>query len=251
MTSAKKQSATLFVIDEHAFRRESIVRCLRQLRWPGDIVAIPSVEDFLAWPERSSYSRQLAILSLGGLTAKSAPVQRWIRRLHSSDPSLRVVILSDLSEPSDLMAALEAGVSGFVPTSLEPAIVLHALGLIAAGGKFYPPILLPEPSQPGPTHLAHLVSGVHPSMLTTCQSKVLECLRLGKSNKLIARELVLSEATVKAHVREIIRKLGVQNRTQAALYAPLVPLTQEADGRRLPETVLAPRPQPSHLQLAG
>jgi DNA-binding NarL/FixJ family response regulator len=247
MARTAKELPMLCVIDEHAFRRESIVQCLRRFCWPGNIVATPSVEGFLAGPGRNSHPGQLVILSLGSLTAKSVPVQRWINCLHSSDPNLQVVILSNLNEPSDLpIAALEAGVSGFIPTSLEPAVVRRALELIAAGGRFYPPILLPEPSQPRPAHLTYVVPKAHSHTLTACQSKVLEHLRLGRSNKLIARELKLSEATVKAHVHKIIRKLGVRNRTQAALYAPLLPNIREADGNRLPETALAPR-----LQLAG
>jgi DNA-binding NarL/FixJ family response regulator len=133
-----------------------------------------------------------------------------------------------------------------MPTSLDPVAALEALTIIRSGGYFFPRSALSHihftPERPGagtsaPVHFTSerptvgtsfdgsepvdarsLVSTEeHGKKLTAKQVEVLNLLRRGATNKLIARQLGLSEATVKVHVRGIMRKFGVTNRTQVAV----------------------------------
>jgi DNA-binding NarL/FixJ family response regulator len=96
---------------------------------------------------------------------------------------------------------------------------MGALDLVLAGGIYVPSALI-EPSQPRPSVATPLRTHAEPwSDLTRRQRDVLALISQGKSNKLIADALAMSESTVKAHVKQIIKRLNVANRTQAALIA--------------------------------
>ncbi len=126
-----------------------------------------------------------------------------------------LALISDHKDRAEVTAALRHGVCGFFPSSLEPGLARYAFGFVLAGGTYFPPLILKQLSIGG----AEVDSreGDLTVSLTPRQLDVLAVLREGKSNKLIARDLLLSEATVKVHVRQIMRKLGAVNRTQAAL----------------------------------
>lgn len=103
---------------------------------------------------------------------------------------------------------------GFMPTSIEPAVAFQALSFIRSGGSFLPPSALSTSLREA------TMNGVAPvSDLTARQEEVFGRLCKGLSNKAIARQLDMSEATVKVHARHIMRKFGVANRTQLAVAA--------------------------------
>jgi DNA-binding CsgD family transcriptional regulator len=110
---------------------------------------------------------------------------------------------------------------------IDPGVALRALGFILCGGTFFPPHALADLSQvsakstgAGAGTSSRSGSPITlPGGLTSRQREVLDCLRHGRSNKQIARELNMQEATVKVHIRQIMRRLGVKNRVQAAIEA--------------------------------
>ena len=150
----------------------------------------------------------------------STLVQRSVLELRRLFADLKFVVLSDHYGPDELVSAFRAGASGFLPLSLEPQVVLRALDLILAGGMFYPPTLLSRYARPtvaGSDHVRLPAEAV--PELTPRQIRVVEGIMAGKSNKDIASDLAISDATVKVHMRTIMKKLGVHSRTQVALLA--------------------------------
>lgn len=147
------------------------------------------------------------------------------RTLHTSrDWGLRqqygnipVIVLSDATtalEPRMIRAALEDGVRGFICTqTCEMRTVSAAIRFVIAGGIFAPvDLLLAGDMKPPHDHS----DAVPPDgLLTPRQATVLSLLQQGKANKIIAYELGMSESTVKVHIRNIMRKMGATNRTQA------------------------------------
>jgi DNA-binding NarL/FixJ family response regulator len=128
-------------------------------------------------------------------------------------------IISDRTDPDDAVAAAELGFQAFLPAILPLDIVKQALIFIMNGGTYFPrEALLATLSIHARMPNRHRSVDGSPN-LTQRQTEVLERLRFGRSNKHIARELNMQEATVKVHVRQIMRKLGAANRTQAALLA--------------------------------
>jgi DNA-binding NarL/FixJ family response regulator len=121
---------------------------------------------------------------------------------------LRVLVLTSATEPSTAAAAVRAGAAGVVYKDIDPAALIRAIRAVHDGNV----LLAPEA-------VGSLVRGSRADTLTAREREVLDGIADGKSNREIARLLRVSEKTVKAHVSAVLAKLGVQDRTQAAVYA--------------------------------
>jgi DNA-binding NarL/FixJ family response regulator len=133
-------------------------------------------------------------------------------------PKTRVVVVSGWQRREDIIAALRAGVHGYVPKSLGAAELGSALRLVLQGSIFVPPSLaeVTPADRPNARTRTSSVGGGTPS-LTPRQQQVLPLLVEGRSNKEIARTLNLREGTVKIHMAALIRNLGTPNRAAAAV----------------------------------
>ena len=148
-----------------------------------------------------------------------------VARLRTQAPALPVIVLSG-SEDVDLMRSLiDLGVLGFIPKAYSPEVMLSAIRLVLAGGIYIPPLLLAnaqaqgwQPETPAaPAHDANRsIDGLR-NLLTERQIDVMRLLSQGKPNKLIARDLGISEGTVKIHLAAIFRALNVRNRVEAVV----------------------------------
>ena len=205
---------TVLVVDDHPLFREGLSQVLRGLADETCVVAEDDAERAL---DRARDLQDLDLilldLSMPGMNGFAA-VQRFRREV----PGVPVVIVSAHEEPADVRRALKLGALGYIPKSTPPQVLLDALRLVLGGGIYVPPVYLqagtPLPAPGGPIH-----DDSAGDPLTGRQLDVLLLLSQGKSNKVIARELDLSEKTVKAHVTALFRALGVVNRTQAAIAA--------------------------------
>jgi DNA-binding NarL/FixJ family response regulator len=205
----------VLVVDDHPLFREGLKVVLQGLAQDTEIVTQAGAEEALA-AARAIDDLDLVLLDLSmpGMNGFTA-VQRFCREI----PGVPVVIISAHEEPADVRRALSLGALGYIPKSTPPQVLLDALRLVLGGGVYVPPLFLDA----GKTHDAPPAPGAEAEPgdgeLTERQGDVLVLLSQGKSNKLIARELDLSEKTVKSHVTALFRALGVVNRTQAAIAA--------------------------------
>ncbi|MFM2446655.1 MAG: hypothetical protein RI936_1102, partial [Pseudomonadota bacterium] len=122
---------------------------------------------------------------------------------------VRLVVLSADENPSVVRELVSLGVAGYIPKSHRTEVILQAVRLVLAGGTYAPLRLMEGGTPPCERN----------GTLTPRQKAVLECLARGLPNKLIARELGLTEGTVKVHLMAIFRALDVRNRTEAVLAA--------------------------------
>jgi len=113
-----------------------------------------------------------------------------------------------------MQQALDAGAHGFIPKTTPTAVLLSAIKLILAGGIYIPPELYDAKPPP---YLAINANEFMELGLTIRQSEVMTLICSGLSNKAIAYELGITEATVKAHVTVILKHYGVSSRTQLLL----------------------------------
>lgn len=148
-------------------------------------------------------------LILTDLAMPGMPWHESLRRLKENNPDTPIVVLSAVTEPENVLQAVDIGASGFIPKTSSNKIILSALHLILAGGLYLPSELLSLQNKPEDT----AVKGI----LTPRQLDVLRLMGQGKPNKIIARELDLSEGTVKLHVTAILKALNVINRTGAVI----------------------------------
>ncbi|SEL51653.1 response regulator [Nonomuraea pusilla] len=139
-----------------------------------------------------------------------------------SGTSTRVVVLTSVSDPSDVGPAMRAGASGFLYKDVDPQALVQAVRAVHGGQVLLAPeaaeAVLAAPPPPGDGRRQD-AAPAGPAPLTEREREVLALIAAGRSNREIARSLAVAEKTVKTHVSNVLMKLGVQDRTQAALYA--------------------------------
>jgi two-component system nitrate/nitrite response regulator NarL len=136
-----------------------------------------------------------------------------LRVLRQAFPTARIVVLADDLSVDMLRAAMGGGADGFLSKSVSPEALIQSLQLIMLGEKVFPTnlaaMLLDMTAAPG-----HSLRGLSPR-----EQEILQALVTGASNKVIAYKLGITEATVKVHLKTLLRKIDVNNRTQAAIWA--------------------------------
>ncbi|MEO3853456.1 response regulator transcription factor [Acrocarpospora sp. B8E8] len=148
-------------------------------------------------------------LKMPGLSGLGA-----LTELAARDLKVRAIILTSVSDRADVAPAMRAGAAGFLYKDVDPAALISAIRAVHGGQV----LLAPEAADamldgPNPKQ------ATTPILLTEREREVLALIAAGRSNREIARELLVAEKTVKTHVSNVLMKLGVQDRTQAALYA--------------------------------
>jgi DNA-binding NarL/FixJ family response regulator len=154
-----------------------------------------------------------AVILLGGSTCSQISF-RELELLLAAAPGTPILVAADCDDRDRALALLSAGARGFVPTNLGLKVLVAALERVRAGAT-YVPLQLAEPVADEDPELRMTSS----FGLTHRQNEVIALIAEGLSNRLIATTLTITESTVKAHVKEIIKRLNVVNRTQAALLA--------------------------------
>lgn len=136
------------------------------------------------------------------------------REVRQRAPQVPLAVVSADDDPEAVRALLALGISGFIPKTDSPAVITSAVRLILAGGVYVPPKLVSALSVPHARRNGAATAG-----LTERQLEVVRLLARGLSNKAIARELGVSEGTVKVHLLAVFRALEVRNRTAAVISA--------------------------------
>ena len=203
---------TLLVIDDHPLFRKAVLQ----------LVAM--AEDFVVVGEASSGAEGLELaqklqpdMILLDLNMKQMNGIDVLKVIKSWGMDSRVVMLTVSDEASDLIAALRAGADGYLLKEMEPEDLLVKLKDAAAGQVTLTERLtrllahsLREENRPRDPDQAGL---------TDQESRILDLIAQGKSNKPIARELNIAEGTVKVHVKHLLRKLNLHSRLEAAVWA--------------------------------
>lgn len=138
-----------------------------------------------------------------------------IRRIRARSPSTKVIALTSFSEEARLFAAVKAGAAGYLLKDTDPAEIVKGIRMVSNGEALISPAAAAKLMQ----EFAEGSADKTAEPLTTREIEVLRLIARGLSNREIATELVLSEKTVKTHVSNILAKLHLADRTQAALYA--------------------------------
>lgn len=200
----------VLLVDDHAVVREGL-RAFLSLQDGVEIVGeAADGEAGLRQAERLRPDVVLMDLVMPRLDGVGA-----MRELRRRLPATRVIVLTSFLDDERLLPAIRAGAAGYLLKDVEPQVLAQAVRTAHAGKALLDPTvaarLVESIAQP---------AGAEPrGALTPREEEVLDLIRRGLPNKRIARELAISEKTVKAHVSHVLEKLGVTDRTQAALHA--------------------------------
>lgn len=206
----------ILLIDDHALFRSGIETMLTSLEPQIEIIsfsdcklAIQSVQ------EPDAINLILLDYNIPGSETKSN-----INNVRDNFESAKIVIVSGEDDPGKIVTAIDLGVSGFIPKSSEPQVLIAALKLILAGGVYLPSEVLRYQGSQSKDAESVKEKAINPiDNLTERQLEVLMHVIDGKNNKTIAREINLSLGTIKAHLSAAYSVLGVSNRTEAVVLA--------------------------------
>jgi DNA-binding NarL/FixJ family response regulator len=201
----------VLIADDHAVVREGL-RGFLALQEDVEVVGeAADGEEAAAAAERLTPDVALVDLVMPRVDGIEA-----IRRIRAVAPATRVIVLTSFADEDRMLPAVRAGAVGYLLKDVDPKDLVAAVRTVNDGGTLLHPTVIRE--------LVREVAGgrrqpAADSPLTAREREVLGLIARGRANKAIAFELGVAEKTVKTHVSNILGKLGVTDRTQAALYA--------------------------------
>jgi two-component system nitrate/nitrite response regulator NarL len=204
----------IFLIDPNQLFREGLKRLLSEQKC-AVVGEAKTLEEAL--PEIGA-GRGIDLVVFDCEAPEGSNPAAAIRTLRSALPTVRVVVLTNNATPGLFGRAIGWGIDGYLLKDMSPEALTRSLQLVTMGQQIFPTRLtvsLLGTGAPAPEKTA-AVAG---RGLSQREDQILHFLVSGASNKLIARELDLSEATIKVHVKGLLRKVQASNRTQAAIWA--------------------------------
>ena len=222
----RQQSFATVLIGKSVLIREGIARILRAANFRTS-ASVSCADDF---PPGTLQPHQLLFLIVHTGDDFDVVLEQ-IELLRDNHPSARIAIVADHYRLDELVSAFRAGANGYFVDVMTCDVFIKSIELVMMGETIFPPAFLSFALDPESDHIgkavprdenerAILVRTEDPiaPQLSPREKSILHCLIEGDSNKCIARKIDIAEATVKVHVKAILRKIRVQNRTQAAIW---------------------------------
>jgi len=199
---------SVLIADDHPFVRHGLRTYLETL---DDLEVVGEASDGAEAVELAG--RLLPDVVLMDLVMPELDGVEATRAIRAASPATKVIVLTSFDDDEKVFPAIKAGAAGYLLKDVRPAELAEAVRKASRGEALLAPSVA--------ARLMQEVSGDRPAAtgLTDRELEVLRLIARGMSNKVIARELVVSEKTVKTHVSNILAKLHLADRTQAALYA--------------------------------
>ena len=210
----------LLVIDPRTLTRDCLVAALEGAQGVASVTATGSIEEaatILAGLE----GRTAALLNLASDAFDHPTLSHMIAPLRELAPG-SIVILTTHIDAEHARTALRLGVAGLLSTEMSFDLTVDAIRIISRGWITYPRSVLDPPVMEALAR-ASTAHRAYDEMLTGRQRQVLDGLSRGMTNRQIAKSLMVTERTVKAHVKELMRRLGASNRTQVVAIASAYP----------------------------
>ncbi|MCB4361581.1 two-component system response regulator NarL [Quatrionicoccus australiensis] len=202
----------VLVIDDHPLFRRGVCQLLELESGYAVVGEAASGQEGIARARELDPDLILLDLNMKGMNGLET-----LRTMRDHEIDARIIILTVSNAPEDLIAAIRAGSDGYILKDNDPADMLSLIGNVMKGQN----AISPELTSLLATALRQesVVDSRNAANLTERETAILKCLAVGKSNKLIARELDIMESTVKVHIRNLLKKLKFRSRVEAAVWA--------------------------------
>ena len=208
----------VLIVDDHPLYRDALAETMRTAFEACEVNGVGTLEEAFAALDEGFEPDLLALdLKLPDVTGISG-----FEKLRSRNPDAKILVISALATGDLVRSLLDRGAMGFSPKESSADSLRRAAREIAAGRRYVPPQFragAAPAAEAEDNGAGSFPAGSPLANLTPQQTRILGLIREGKPNKIIAWELDLAEATVKAHITALLRRLGVRSRTQAALLA--------------------------------
>lgn len=217
-TLPPRRVGSVLIVEDHPLFCDALTIILQIVGGISSVRTTDTVEGCLAMLARDAAPDAIFL----DLNLPDADGMEGLMQIRKAAPAAAILIVSSMNSPSIIQAALEMGASGYVPKHSQRQVFQDALAAIARGEPYLPEGFVMSDTPLSPTAPSRSKLGT----LTPQQGRILSLISEGMLNKQIAHELQIAESTVKAHVTVIMRKLGVQTRTQAVLASQSVRFDQ-------------------------
>ena len=223
---SRRQSFATIIVGKSVLIREGIARILSV----GHFRTLASVScaDDLSASKLQTHPLLVLIVHAGGDFEAAVEQIELLRERH---PKARIAVLADHYRLDEMVSAFRAGASGYFIDVMTCDVFVKSIELVMMGETIFPPAFMssilhyesnhfakPESRNDNDRAIAFTAERSVTQQLSPREKSIMQCLIAGDSNKCIARKIDIAEATVKVHVKAILRKIRVQNRTQAAIW---------------------------------
>lgn len=202
----------VLIADEQSLFRDGLALRLKQIQPDINIIQAANITEA---QKLISKETDIDVVIFDIDMTEFTPLET-LNKIKALLPETKIIAISNSEDTRTIKKILSFGVKGYIPKRLDSNILGGALKLILDGGTYIPAALLNNFS---PTDSCKQTDGILKKNLTNRQSQVLDLIAQGKSNKQIAYDMGVSEATVKLHINALLRSLKVNNRTQAVITA--------------------------------
>jgi DNA-binding NarL/FixJ family response regulator len=222
----KRQPFATFIVGKSVLIREGIARILSAANFRT--LASVSCADELSPGKLQSHPSLVLIVHAG---EDFDPAIEQIELLRERHPKARIAVVADHYRLNEMVSAFRAGASGYFIDVMTCDVFVKSVELVMMGETIFPPAFMLSILRSEASHLttaeprndndrASAIAAERgiTQQLSPREKSIMQCLIAGDSNKCIARKIDIAEATVKVHVKAILRKIRVQNRTQAAIW---------------------------------
>ncbi|MBQ8751282.1 MAG: response regulator transcription factor [Alphaproteobacteria bacterium] len=201
----------VLITDEQSLFRDGLSLRLKEINQDIIILQSSSIAEMQKILSRETDTDFLILdIDLAELNASEV-----INKIKAIAPNTKIITTSTSEDIRNIKKILSFGTKGYIPKKLDSNILSGALKLILDGGTYIPPVMLNNNIDYSDYNSTKSLK----KNLTNRQSQVLDLIAQGKSNKQIAYDMGVSEATVKLHINALLRSLKVNNRTQAVITA--------------------------------
>ena len=221
--------SVIVLIEKRLFLRNCLHDCFDRSYPDHEIVGFGTLAEWCDYIEEKTLNPAVVIYFA---SAGISPILKSeFGRIQALSPNTPIIVVSDATSSDEINRVIGYGARGYIPTSMPYSLAVEAVRFVEGGGIFVPAVgnLLPSGGSLDPRATA--------KTLTEQQMKVVEAVGHGFANKQIAHRLKMSENTVKVHLRHIMKKLNVRNRTEIAILTQS--LLNEAGGQKLTATSAA------------
>lgn len=199
----------ILIADDHPLYREAAALQVRRLYAGATVEEVASLDELRALLARCTEPCDLILLDWH-MPGMSGPA---LAQLARDLPDVPLAVISGTARNDEVLAAVQAGVKGYIPKTCSPEYFAHALQMLLAGGSSVPTdVLTAKPA-------AAQASAPWMVQMSDRETEVLRGVAQGQSNKEIGRTLGLAEVTIKLHLRNVFRKMDVKSRSEAAVKA--------------------------------
>ena len=214
--SSFETQATVIVVDQNRLSREGMIRLFDNSQF--EIIGqASSLEEVM---EQDFFGKSADLLVVNAPN-RDNETHAKMEQVREKQPDMKLVVLVDDLDRKLLADYFGAGVDGYLLKDVSTQALIASLNLVLTGERVFSsgliPMVVEQAIAAKPTeNIGNSIDGVE---LSERETEILRHLAVGEANKVIANQLNVAEATVKVHIKHILKKTAVQNRTQAAIWA--------------------------------